>query len=111
MAGEVFFKNGHMDFDWRSTASMVGGLAFSSGGWGVLVIYCRGDVWGSLLEDRGKRAVQSDFVCRRPPWGGRQRWIVGIFGGASQTASPKHNFQWDACNWPILGLNKVAILL
>jgi hypothetical protein len=26
VAGEVFFKNGHMDFDWRSTASMVGGL-------------------------------------------------------------------------------------
>jgi hypothetical protein len=24
MAGEVFFKNGHMDFDWRSTASMAG---------------------------------------------------------------------------------------
>jgi hypothetical protein len=26
IAGEVFFKNGHMDFDWRSTASMAGGL-------------------------------------------------------------------------------------
>jgi hypothetical protein len=23
VAGEVFFKKGHMDFDWRSTASMI----------------------------------------------------------------------------------------
>jgi len=44
VAGEVFFKNGHMDFDWRSTASMVGGLAFSSELLDVLAIYCREEV-------------------------------------------------------------------
>ena len=26
VAGEVFFKKGHMDFDWRSTASMIAGF-------------------------------------------------------------------------------------
>jgi hypothetical protein len=37
VAGEVFFKNGHMDFDWRSTASMAGRrvdwIAQQLGGW------------------------------------------------------------------------------
>jgi hypothetical protein len=38
VAGEVFFRNGHIAFDWRSTASMMGGLGRSAVG-GVVVFY------------------------------------------------------------------------
>lgn len=46
MAGDVFFKKGHIAFDWRSTASMVGGLDRSAVG-GIVVYYV--DVVGDFL--------------------------------------------------------------
>lgn len=99
VAGEVFFRNGHIAFDWRSTASMAGRLGRSAEG-GVVVYYfdlAGGFFWcfGQTSEMGGGSFMSSTSDS------------VGTCGAVSASClaqqDPKHNFQWEPPDWPMLG--------
>lgn len=68
VAGEVFFRNGHIAFDWRSTASMAGGLGQSAEGGVVVYYFDLAEVFFGVLDRLQKWAV--GVLCRQP----RSRW-------------------------------------
>jgi hypothetical protein len=77
VAGEVFFKNGHIALDWRSTASMAGGLDRSAV-CGVVVYYFD-MVGGFLVFLTDRRNGRWEFYVVN--LGCDMRCIVGILLG------------------------------
>jgi hypothetical protein len=99
VAGEVFFRNGHIAFDWRSTASMAGGLGRSAVG-GVVVYYFVLEGGFFVVFDRLQKMGGGRFMSSTSD-------SVGTCGALSASClaqqDPKHNFQWEQADWSIWG--------
>ena len=83
VAGEVFFRNGHIAFDWRSTASMAGGLGRSAVG-GVVVYYFDLEGGFFVVFDRLQKMGGGSFNVVNLGFGGDMRCIVGIVLGPAR---------------------------
>lgn len=57
VAGEVFFKNGHMDFDWRRTASMVAASKRMRVLWDSWVVFLGVTIGGAYVRVESRRTI------------------------------------------------------